>query len=63
MKKLQRKVKQEKKGAARELRKDNMFLEDERLKEKLRRDKELKEKLGGLRSLLEQQEHDVRQFG
>jgi nucleolar protein 14 len=60
VKKLQRKVKQERKGAIRELRKDNMFLEEERLKEKLRRDKELKEKLGGLRSLLEQQEHDVR---
>lgn len=58
--KLQRKVKQEKKGAIRELRKDGQFLAAERQKEKEKRDDYLESREKRARTLLETQEADVK---
>ena len=50
---------QEKRGAMRELRKDSAFIEDIRFKEKREKDKELDRKLGQIKSMLQNQEHEV----
>lgn len=55
-KKLVRKVKSEFKGAARELRKDNYFLMEEKAKEKLAAEEERKEKFGKAMAFLQEQE-------
>nr|XP_043626286.1 nucleolar protein 14 isoform X2 [Erigeron canadensis] len=55
--KLQRLVKREAKGAARELRKDNYFLAEAKAKDKARLDKEKVEEYGRVRAFLQEQEH------
>ncbi|GER40586.1 hypothetical protein STAS_17260 [Striga asiatica] len=56
-KKLKRKLKQEAKGAMRELRKDNYFLLEVKERDKARMEEEKAEKLGKFRSFLQEQEH------
>lgn len=56
-KKLQRQIKREAKGAARELRKDNYFLSEVKDKDKSLLDEERKEKYGKARVFLQEQEH------
>lgn len=57
MKKLKKLVKREAKGAARELRKDNYFLFEEKEKEKALLEEEKAEKYGKARAFLQEQEH------
>ncbi|KAK1360924.1 Nucleolar protein 14 [Heracleum sosnowskyi] len=56
-KKLRKRVNQEHKGAARELRKDNYFLSQVKDKEKMRLEEERAEKYGKARAFLQEQEH------
>lgn len=56
-KKLQKLLKREAKGAARELRKDNYFLSEVKDKEKMRLEEERAEKYGKARAFLQEQEH------
>ena len=60
--KLTRKLKQERKGAVRELRKDGQFLAAERQREKEKRDEYLLGREKRARQLLETQEHDVKEM-
>ena len=60
--KLRRKTKKEMKGAIRELRKDNAFLSAERDKERRKRDAYLEARGKRALSLLEQQEHSVKEM-
>ncbi|KAI8979383.1 nucleolar protein 14 [Mycotypha africana] len=53
LKKLEAQVKKEKKGALRELRKDNMFIARERAKERKQKDAEYNKMVKGVMSLLE----------
>ena len=50
-------MKAEKKGAMRELRKDSIFLENERMKKRLEDDKERKEKYNQIMHSLEVEQH------
>merc|ERR1712137_1508310 len=54
---LKKRVKAEKKGAMRELRKDSIFLENERMKKQLEDDKERKEKYNQIIHSLEIEQH------
>lgn len=56
-KKLKKRLKQEAKGAARELRKDNHFLLDAKQKNKARVEEEKAERYGKTRAFLQEQEH------
>lgn len=56
-KKLKKRLKQEAKGAARELRKDNHFLLDAKQKNKARMEEEKAERYGKTRAFLQEQEH------
>ncbi|GFP87290.1 nucleolar protein 14 [Phtheirospermum japonicum] len=56
-KKLKKKLKQEAKGAMRELRKDNYFLSEVKERDKARMEEEKAEKLGKVRAFLQEQEH------
>lgn len=55
--KLQKLIKKEAKGAARELRKDNYFLSEVKAKDKMRLEEERAEKYGKARAFLQEQEH------
>ncbi|CAI8594698.1 unnamed protein product [Vicia faba] len=57
LKKLNRQVKRERKGAARELRKDNYFLLDVKEKERSLQEKARAEKYGRAKAFLQEQEH------
>ncbi|KAL2233489.1 UNVERIFIED_CONTAM: Nucleolar protein 14 [Sesamum indicum] len=57
MKKLKKRLKQEAKGAVRELRKDNHFLLEVKERDKARMDEEKAEKYGKYRAFLQEQEH------
>ncbi|KAK4423666.1 Nucleolar protein 14 [Sesamum alatum] len=57
MKKLKKRLKQEAKGAVRELRKDNHFLLDVKERDKARMEEEKAEKYGKYRAFLQEQEH------
>ena len=46
-------------GAMRELRRDNAFLEDQRRLEKEEKDAEYAKKIGAITQMLQQQEHEV----
>ncbi|KAL4639817.1 hypothetical protein ACB092_03G245500 [Castanea dentata] len=63
--KLQKQVKREAKGAARELRKDTFFLLEVKEKERALREKERAEKYGKALAFLQEQEHGIKsgQFG
>lgn len=54
---LKKQVKSEKKGAMRELRKDSVFLENERMKKRLEEDKERKDKYKEIMHSLEVEQH------
>ncbi|XP_073055033.1 uncharacterized protein [Primulina eburnea] len=56
-KKLKKRLKQEAKGAARELRKDNYFLLEAKEKNKARMEEEKAERYGKTRAFLQEQEH------
>ncbi|KAL3644602.1 hypothetical protein CASFOL_009782 [Castilleja foliolosa] len=56
-KKLKKKIKEEAKGAMRELRKDNYFLSEVKERDKARMEEEKAEKLGKVRAFLQEQEH------
>ncbi|KAL3636188.1 hypothetical protein CASFOL_020735 [Castilleja foliolosa] len=56
-KKLKKKLKQEAKGAMRELRKDNYFLSEVKERDKVRMEEEKAEKLGKVRAFLQEQDH------
>lgn len=56
-KKLKKRLKQEAKGAARELRKDNAFLFDLKEKDRSILEEERAEKYGKARAFLQEQEH------
>lgn len=55
-KKMKKQIKREARGAARELRKDNMFLAEEKVKENAIFEQEREEKYNKAMSFLEQQE-------
>ncbi|KAL0408763.1 UNVERIFIED_CONTAM: Nucleolar protein 14 [Sesamum radiatum] len=57
MKKLKKRLKQEAKGAVRELRKDNHFLLEVKERDKARMEEEKAEKYGKYRAFLQEQEH------
>ena len=54
---LKKQVKSEKKGAMRELKKDSVFIENERLKKRLEEDKERKDKLKSIMHSLQEEQH------
>ncbi|KAK6116411.1 hypothetical protein DH2020_049873 [Rehmannia glutinosa] len=56
-KKLKKRLKQEAKGAMRELRKDNYFLSEVKERDKARMEEEKAEKFGKYRAFLQEQEH------
>ena len=58
--KLQKQVKREAKGAARELRKDTFFLLEVKEKERALREKEIAEKYGKALAFLQEQEHGIK---
>ena len=55
--KLKKLIKQEAKGAARELRKDNCFLFEAKKRDKAMQEEERAEKYGKARAFLQEQEH------
>lgn len=60
-KKLKKKLKEETKGAMRELRKDNQFLENMRLQKVLDADRERQEKLKEIMGSLQREQHQIKE--
>lgn len=60
--KLKAQVKKEKKGAMRELRKDNMFMAREKLKARKQQDEEYKKKMNSVMALLESEQAEKKRM-